>query len=64
MQIYLKKSKCRQINLVLTDLMPELLEIVNRNNIYTEIYLKLQYAILPMSQGHEPRRSLCRMGLC
>ena len=46
----------------LIDSMPELLEIVNRNNIYTEIYFKMQYAISPMGLRYEPRCCLCRMG--
>ena len=29
---------------------------------YTEIYLKMQYAILPRSLVHKPRCSLCRIG--
>ena len=37
--------------------MPVPLEIVNRNNIYTEIYFKMQYAILPMSLGQMSRCS-------
>ena len=43
MRIYLRKIKvCWQNKRFLTDLMPVLLEIVNRNNIYTDIYFKMQ----------------------
>ena len=42
--------------------MPALLEVVNRSIIYTDIYFTMQYAILPMSLGHEPHCSLGRMG--
>ena len=34
-----------------------------QNSIYTEIYFTMQWDILPMSLRHEPRCSLCRMGL-
>ena len=45
---------------LLIDLTPELLQILNRNNIYTEFYFEMQSAILPMSTGHESIRSICR----
>ena len=46
----------------LIDLMPVLLDIVNRNNINIDINFKIKLAILPLSLGNEPRCSVCRMG--